>query len=79
MIVKREVSGEILNALDKYPIIAITGPRQSEKTIHQDFFKTLNQFKKIKPGTLNYLAYGGNEMQKRSQCTVVGFNNLDQI
>lgn len=52
---------------------------KSGKTIHQDFFKTLNQFKKTKPDSLNFLVYGGNEMQKRSNCTVVGFNDLDQI
>jgi predicted AAA+ superfamily ATPase len=52
---------------------------KSAKTIHPDFFKNLNIFKKIKPDTSAFLIYGGNEIQKRSDCTVLGFNQLDCI
>ena len=52
---------------------------KSAKTIHSDFFKTLNNFKKIKPDTHSYLVYGGNDKQKRNNCTIVGFDNLDII
>ena len=52
---------------------------KSGKTIQPDFFKTLHLFKKIKPDSLNYLVYGGNDYQKRSDCTVLGFSDLDKI
>ncbi|NBU36536.1 MAG: DUF4143 domain-containing protein [Bacteroidetes bacterium] len=52
---------------------------KSSKTIHIDFFKNLNHFSKIKPDVKNWLVYGGNEVQKRSNTTVVGFDQLDQI
>jgi uncharacterized protein len=52
---------------------------KSGKTIHTDFFKMLKLFKKIKPDVSNYLVYGGVEMQKRTEATVLGFNDLEAI
>jgi predicted AAA+ superfamily ATPase len=52
---------------------------KSGKTIHPDFFKSLHSFKKIKPDTPLFLVYGGQELQKRSDCTVLGFNDLGLI
>ena len=52
---------------------------KSSKTIHQDFFKGLQYFEKIRPGVKNYLVYGGNELQKRANCTVIGFNHIPSI
>jgi predicted AAA+ superfamily ATPase len=52
---------------------------KSSKTIHPDFFKNLKQFAKIKPDVTSYLVYGGNEFQKRTDGTVIGFNNLQEI
>jgi predicted AAA+ superfamily ATPase len=50
---------------------------KSGKTIHPDFFKALNHFKKINPNAISYLVYGGNEKQKRTDCTVLGFQDLE--
>jgi predicted AAA+ superfamily ATPase len=75
----RDTSGNEIDLLIERNQDLIAVEIKSGKTIHQDFFKTLNQFKKIKPDTLNYLVYGGSDMQKRSNCTVVGFNDLDGI
>jgi predicted AAA+ superfamily ATPase len=52
---------------------------KSGKTIHPDFFKSLHSFKKIKPNTSLFLVYGGQEQQKRSDCVVLGFNDLGLI
>jgi predicted AAA+ superfamily ATPase len=52
---------------------------KSSKTIHTDFFKNLKQFAKIKPDVTTYLVYGGTELQKRTDGTVIGFNNLHVI
>ncbi len=50
---------------------------KSGKTIHPDFFKALNHFKKINPNAISYLVYGGNEKQKRTDCTILGFQDLE--
>jgi hypothetical protein len=42
-------------------------------------FKNLKQFGKTNPAAKSYLIYGGNEFQKRSDATVLGFNNLNSI
>lgn len=52
---------------------------KSGKTIHSSFFKTLNYFSKIKPDALKFLIYGGDEVQTRSDCKVVGFNSLELV
>ncbi len=52
---------------------------KSAKTIHPDFFKTLKYFHKVKPEVDAYLVYGGNEIQQRSDCSVLGFNHLKEI
>lgn len=52
---------------------------KSAKTIHADFFKNLKHFGKINSDVKSYLIYGGNEFQKRSDATVLGFNNLNSI
>lgn len=52
---------------------------KSGKTIHPDFFTALNRFKNLKPETCLYLVYGGSEMQRRSDCTVLGVNDIGVI
>lgn len=52
---------------------------KSSKTIHTDFFKSLNHFSQNKPDVRNWLVYGGNEHQIRSNVTVIGFSQLDKI
>lgn len=52
---------------------------KSGKTIHSDFFKTLNYFRKIKPDTQSYLVYGGNEVQSRANGKVLGIHDLEMI
>lgn len=52
---------------------------KSGKTINTEFFKNLHHFKKIKADAPCFLVYGGNEVQKRSDSTVIGSNQLDLI
>lgn len=52
---------------------------KSSKTIHTDFFKNLKKFEKIKPDVKSYLVYGGQEFQKRTDGTVIGYTNLHLI
>ncbi|WP_298360804.1 ATP-binding protein [Runella sp.] len=52
---------------------------KSGKTINNDFFKGLTYFKKIAPDTQLHLVYGGNEYQKRSEATVLGVEQLEDI
>lgn len=44
----RTITPKVLELLEKFPIVAITGSRQSGKTINQSFFKGLDYFKKLK-------------------------------
>lgn len=75
----RDTSGNEIDLLIERNQGLIAVEIKSGKTIHKDFFKTLDQFKNLKPNTLSYLVYGGHEVQKRSHCTVVGFNDLNEI
>lgn len=52
---------------------------KSGKTINSDFFKGLTYFKKMAPDTQLHLVYGGNEYQKRSEATVLGVEQLEDI
>jgi predicted AAA+ superfamily ATPase len=52
---------------------------KSSKTIHSDFFKNLKQFSKVKPDIIPYLVYGGQEYQKRTDGTVLGFKQLNEM
>lgn len=52
---------------------------KSSKTIQTDYFKSLNQFKKMSPQTSSFLVYGGREYQKRSDGIVLGFDRLSDM
>lgn len=52
---------------------------KSGKTIHPDFFTSLNRFKTLKPDTSLFLVYGGQERQNRKDCTVLGVNDIGLI
>lgn len=75
----RDTSGIEVDILIEYGLKISAIEVKSSKTIHTDFFKNLKKFKKIKPDISSYLVYGGNEFQKRSDGSVLGFNNLDMI
>ena len=75
----RDASGNEVDLLIERNQQLLSIEIKSAKTIHSDFFKTLNNFKKIKPETHSYLVYGGKEIQKRNNCTVIGFEDLNII
>jgi hypothetical protein len=52
---------------------------KSGKTIQTDFFKMLEQFKKMKPDCRICLAYGGAGLQNRSGLRVLGYDSIDKI
>lgn len=52
---------------------------KSSKTIHPNFFQNLKQFSKVKPVAIPFLVYGGHEYQKRTDGTVLGFKQLDEM
>ena len=52
---------------------------KSGKTIQPDYFRGLNYLTKINPSTNSYVIYGGDQYQKRTESTVIGFNHLDKL
>ncbi len=75
----RDTSGNEVDILIEDGLKLSAVEVKSSKTIHPDFFKNLKQFQKIKPDVASYLVYGGIEFQKRTDGTVIGFNNLNAI
>lgn len=52
---------------------------KSGKTIQPDFFRNLNHFRKVNPAASFWLVYGGTEYQKRSEASVLGYQDLNRI
>ncbi|MEM6321687.1 MAG: ATP-binding protein [Bacteroidota bacterium] len=54
---------------------------KSGKTINRSFFKNLTYFKELeqKLAVASYLIYGGREIQRRSDITVLGWNQLGEL
>lgn len=52
---------------------------KSGKTIHSDFFKGLNHFQTLQNNAKKVLVYGGKESQKRTNCLVLGVNDLEKL
>ena len=52
---------------------------KSGKTIHPDFFKSLNGFGKLNPEAKTYLIYGGQEQQTRHGHQVLGVEGIGAI
>ncbi len=52
---------------------------KSGKTIKQEFFKSLNLFSSLTTDSENFLVYGGDAYQKRSNAAVMGVFELEKI
>ena len=79
--IKRLLGKKLKSTAQGFLSIMVTGPRQSGKTINEDFFKNLEYWRalaKDKAGTA-YLVYGGKDNHKRSAATVVGWESVDRI
>ena len=75
----RDTSGHEIDLLIERGSERIALEIKSGKTIHGDFFKGLSFFKARHPDVKTYLVYGGNEMQHRTDATVLGFNHLSKL
>jgi hypothetical protein len=75
----RESSGNEVDLLIEDGAKLLAVEIKSSKTIHHDFFKNLRQFSKVKPEATPFLVYGGQEYQKRTDGTVLGFKQLSEI
>ncbi len=75
----RDSSGNEIDLLIERGKQLVAVEIKSGKTITPDFFNALNQFTKDKSGIKAYLVYGGNETQKRSGLTALGFHELYKI
>jgi len=75
----RDASGNEIDILIEKGVNLAAVEVKSAKTIHPNFFKSLKHFKEIKPDTETWLVHGGNEYQKRSDATVLGFAQLNEI
>lgn len=75
----RDRSGNEIDLLIERSNRLIAVEIKSGKTISSDFFNSLYQFIKDKNGIKAYLIYGGTEIQKRSELTVLGFNHLNKF
>lgn len=54
---------------------------KSGKTIHTEFFKGLEYFSKLNTtsGLRPFLIYGGNDIQKRQNFSIAGWNRLNEV
>jgi len=52
---------------------------KSSTTVHQDFFKGLNFYKKLNECSEQYLVYGGNDSVQRKEAQIVAWNNTKNI
>ena len=75
----RDTSGHEIDLLIERGSERIALEIKSGKTIHGDFFKGLSYFKGRHPDVKTYLVYGGNEVQHRTDATVLGFNHLSEL
>lgn len=75
----RDSSGNEIDLIIEKGVELIGVEIKSSKTIHQDFFKGFQYFEKIRPDIKSYLVFGGNDVQKRSNCTVIDFKNLSLL
>ncbi|GAA3565906.1 hypothetical protein [Snuella lapsa] len=64
--VLREAQQELLSLAKQYKTIAVIGPRQSGKTITQDYFKGLRFWSTITGFKGGKVIYAGADYQKRS-------------
>ena len=79
--IQRQLTQKLKQAAKQFPIVVITGSRQSGKTITSDYFRHLNYWKKLTPKkTLApFLIYGGDQDQRRKSITLLGWNNLTAL
>ena len=75
----RDSSGNEVDLLIEDGLKLLAVEIKSSKTIHSDFFNNLTQFSKAAPNAIPFLIYGGNEYQKRTDATVIGFKQLNEI
>lgn len=53
---------------------------KSSRTINSDFFKNLNKMNQlIANNNKSYLVYGGNEIQKRNETEVIGWQEIENV
>ena len=52
---------------------------KSSTTIHSDFFKGLNFYKKLNEKSVPYLIYGGNKNMQRKEAEIITWSNTKQI
>lgn len=73
---KKEIDLIVDLGLNLYPIEIKSG-----KTINSSFLKNLYYFSELSnnPKDLSYLVYGGDEFQKRSSATVLGWSHLNKL
>lgn len=75
----RDLSGNEVDLLIEDGLILQAVEIKSSKTIHPNFFQNLKQFSKVKQEAKPFLVYGGHEYQKRTDGTVLGFKQLDEM
>jgi predicted AAA+ superfamily ATPase len=75
----RDATGNEIDVLIENGLSLSALEIKSSKTIHTEFFKNLKRFQEIKADVIPYLVYGGNEIQYRTDSTVLGFSQMDKI
>lgn len=79
MYIPRTISTSAKELARQYPVVTITEPRQSVKTINADYFKGFKHFEKVIPD-LPYgrmLVYGGQQIQKRNDIVITNIWDLE--
>ncbi len=75
----RDVTGSEIDLLIENGQSLCALEMKSAKTINSEFFKNLTQFQKMKEDVKPFLVYGGNEVQKRTDVTVLGFSQINTM
>jgi len=75
----RESNGQEIDLIIDQGVQVKAFEIKSGKTIQPTFFKALSRFSQLYDATQQYLVYGGNDYQERSQVTVMGVFDLYKV
>lgn len=75
----RDNTGNEVDCLIDDAIRIISVEIKSSTTIHADFMKGLNYYKKLNDTSKPYLIYGGNDDRKRNEADVLSWHNCKEL
>lgn len=75
--IARHLARALRAAARDYPVVTVTGPRQSGKTVLTDFFKGIDYSRKLvdQPNAAAALVYGGDQTYQRRGISVLAWSD----